>query len=67
MLQVEDLRTHFFTARGTVRAVDGVTLRVDRGATLAVVGGLLLVVLLALGVNLVVDLLYHAIDPRVRS
>jgi peptide/nickel transport system permease protein len=30
-------------------------------------GGLLLVVVLALGVNLAVDLLYHAIDPRLRS
>lgn len=30
-------------------------------------GGLLLVVVLALGVNLMVDLLYYAIDPRLRS
>lgn len=30
-------------------------------------GGLLLVVVVALGVNLAVDLLYHAIDPRLRS
>ncbi len=29
-------------------------------------GGLLLIVVVALGVNLAVDLLYHAIDPRLR-
>jgi peptide/nickel transport system permease protein len=30
-------------------------------------GGLLLVVLVAMVVNLVVDLLYHVIDPRLRA
>jgi peptide/nickel transport system ATP-binding protein len=38
LLEVEDLRTHFDTPRGLVKAVDGVSLRVDRGRTLGVVG-----------------------------
>ncbi|HEX9994377.1 MAG TPA: ABC transporter ATP-binding protein [Acidimicrobiales bacterium] len=38
LLTVEDLRTHFLTDRGRVRAVDGVTLTLDRGRTLGVVG-----------------------------
>jgi peptide/nickel transport system ATP-binding protein len=38
LLEVEDLSTHFFTARGTVRAVDKVSLVLDRGKTLGVVG-----------------------------
>ncbi|MDP1820723.1 MAG: ABC transporter ATP-binding protein [Acidimicrobiales bacterium] len=38
LLEVDDLRTHFRTARGPVRAVDGVTLSVDRGRTLGIVG-----------------------------
>jgi peptide/nickel transport system ATP-binding protein len=38
MLRVVDLKTHFRTERGTVRAVDGVSLSLDRGKTLGVVG-----------------------------
>jgi oligopeptide/dipeptide ABC transporter ATP-binding protein len=38
LLQVEDLRTHYLTARGVVRAVDGVSLTLGRGRTLGVVG-----------------------------
>jgi peptide/nickel transport system ATP-binding protein len=38
LLEVTDLKTHFTTPRGVVRAVDGVTLSLDRGKTLGVVG-----------------------------
>ena len=38
ILEVEDLRTSFLTERGLVRAVDGVSLELDRGRTLGVVG-----------------------------
>jgi ABC-type dipeptide/oligopeptide/nickel transport system ATPase component len=38
LLEVRDLRTWFDTPRGTVRAVDGVSLTLDRGRTLGVVG-----------------------------
>ena len=38
LLDIDDLRTHFRTDRGLVRAVDGVSLRLERGKTLGVVG-----------------------------
>jgi peptide/nickel transport system ATP-binding protein len=38
LLEVDDLRVSFDTARGEVVAVDGVTLRLDAGHTLGIVG-----------------------------
>ena len=38
ILEVTDLRTHFPTERGLVRAVDGVSFTLERGKTLGVVG-----------------------------
>jgi peptide/nickel transport system ATP-binding protein len=38
LLEVSDLRTHFRTERGLVRAVDGVTFTLERGKALGIVG-----------------------------
>jgi oligopeptide/dipeptide ABC transporter ATP-binding protein len=38
LLDVRNLKTHFFTDDGVVRAVDGVSIRIPRGKTLGVVG-----------------------------
>jgi peptide/nickel transport system ATP-binding protein len=38
LLEVSELKTHFETPRGLVRAVDGVSLTLDRGRTLGLVG-----------------------------
>jgi peptide/nickel transport system ATP-binding protein len=38
VLEIKDLKTYFFFDEGTVRAVDGVTLTLEKGKTLGVVG-----------------------------
>ncbi len=38
LLEVKDLRTHFFTRRGLVKAVDGVSFNLKQGETLGLVG-----------------------------
>ncbi len=38
LLEIENLKTQFFTSAGTVQAVDGVSYTVDEGETVAVVG-----------------------------
>jgi oligopeptide transport system ATP-binding protein len=38
ILDVKDLRTHFFTPEGVVKAVDGVSYNVSQGETMALVG-----------------------------
>jgi oligopeptide/dipeptide ABC transporter ATP-binding protein len=38
LLEVQGLKTHFFTDEGVVRAVDGVDFEVERGKTLCLVG-----------------------------
>src|SRR5690606_31747300 len=38
LLEVSDLKIHFFTDEGVVKAVDGVDLTIERGKTLCLVG-----------------------------
>ncbi|MCK4368277.1 MAG: ABC transporter ATP-binding protein [Dehalococcoidales bacterium] len=38
ILQVEDLRSYFFTRKGVVKAVDGISFYVDEGETFGIVG-----------------------------
>jgi peptide/nickel transport system ATP-binding protein len=38
LLAIQDLQTHFFTRKGVLKAVDGVSLSVEEGEVLAIVG-----------------------------
>jgi oligopeptide/dipeptide ABC transporter ATP-binding protein len=38
LLEIENLKTQFFTSAGTVKAVDGISYTVDEGETVAIVG-----------------------------
>jgi oligopeptide/dipeptide ABC transporter ATP-binding protein len=38
LLEIKDLKVHFFTSEGVVKAVDGVSYSIERGKTLCVVG-----------------------------
>ncbi len=38
VLELKDLRTYFFLDEGVLKAVDGVSLRIDPGRTLGVIG-----------------------------
>ena len=38
LLEIENLRTQFFTSDGTVRAVDGISYNVEEGETVGIVG-----------------------------
>ena len=38
LLEVDGLKTHFFTDEGVLPSVDGISFNIDRGETLGIVG-----------------------------
>ena len=38
LIEVKDLKTHFFTPSGVVKAVNGISYSVDEGEVVAIVG-----------------------------
>jgi len=38
LLEIDDLHTHFFTSRGIVRAVDGMSIKINKGEVVGIVG-----------------------------
>ena len=74
-LQVHDLSTTLFTRRGTMKAVDGLSLTVGAGETVALVGesgcgkslSALAIMVTVLCLNLIGDGLNDALNPKLRD
>ena len=42
VLEIKDLKTHFFLDTGTIKAVDGLNLTINKGKTLGIIGGIIM-------------------------